>query len=1051
MIEKLRSCPLAGNTVFAVLPDGPLGKQMTTRYRSALLSATVLVAASAVCSAALAQTAPATQPKPPEEAVAPATVAPAAAAAPRSAETVVVTGSRIARSTFTSTAPITVITSESSSLAGQNNITEIIQNSPAASGSSQVNNSYTGFITEGGPGVNTIGLRGLGPGRTLVLLNGKRLPPAGTQGQVNAVDLNVIPSLAVDRTEVLRDGASAIYGSDAIGGVVNMVTRKNVNGLELSFSGVADPQGGGENFLVGALWGKTQDTWNFMVSAEYFELKELNVGDRDFAACTEDYVFDPATGARADFIDPKTGKFLCRGGLVVNAIQAQNGTLWGPDATATGPLIGRRPDATSIPGSSTLCTNAFGNVVTCNAALTVAGFRRLFWPRQGTTGIDPTIELERQQPSQLEEDIYSPVKRATIYATGAVDLPFLAGAEAFGELLVNRRESTQNGTANTTAFLTAAYPGNPFAAIGLGANLFIAVPYEFDQTVQTTQGIVGVRGSTGNGFGGFMRSGRWEMSLQSSVAEGEYLTQDVLDDRVLASANQTIVNGVRTCPSPAITGGPCLAIDFFSPAFLAGNYTDAEKNYLFTKQLGKTTYKQTIFEGTVSGDMFKLPAGNVAASFGVQYRDYSINDVPSAESRGGNTRIFSTAGITKGEDSVLELFTEIEVPLLKGKPLAEDLSLNLQGRYTDYDSYGESPTYKVSLNWQITPEVRARGGVGTSYRAPALFELYLSDSEYFLNPINDPCINWNDSNNAQVRSLCSAEGVPSGYLGRSSSITAVERGGKGFVEAETADTSTFGIVWRPKFADLQVALDYSSVEVNNQIAQYGARNILGLCYRGEAEFRYLCGQIKRDPVTKDITQVLDPYLNVSSIAQEELSLNIDYSLDLAFGTFSIASETTFQTRGDSKLLSTSDPSKFLGDIGFPEVVNRTQFQFKRKDWTYTWTARYVGPSSDLEDFLERYDENPTDAGGIYGFNGVPKALYKVETEAMVYHAVTVRYRSDNWTAVVGVTNLFDETPPAISTAPNGFTPTTPRLGNAPLTSQYDLNGRSVYLEVRRRF
>lgn len=1025
---------------------------MSNSFRGVLLGASSLVSTVLFSTLALAQAAPQTPASAPAAEPTPAEAAPAAKPVKPvpATEMIVVTGSRIVRSTFSSTAPITVITSESSSLAGQINITEIIQNSPAAAGSSQFNNSYTGFITQGGPGVNTIGLRGLGPGRTLVLLNGKRLPPAGTQGQVSAVDLNIIPALALDRTEVLRDGASAIYGSDAIGGVVNLITRKNVNGFEVSASGNGDVNGGGEELFVGGLWGQTKDTWNFMVSAEYFEQKELNFGDRDFSRCTQDYVFNPVNGERADFIDPKTGQILCRGGLVVNAVEAQNTTLWTP-SSATGLVIGRRPDATSITGSSTQCTNAFGFTVACNTALSVAGFSRLFYPRQGTLGIDPTIELERQQPSQLEEDLLSPVKRMTIFATGAVDLPFLTGAELFGELLINRREFTQNGTGNITAFLPASFPNNPFGAINLGANLFIAVPYEFNQTVQTVQGLAGLRGATGNGFGGFLRSGRWEATLQTSQAEGEYLTQDVLDDRVNAATEQTLVNGVRRCPSPVITGGTCLPIDFFGPTFLKGEYTQAEKDYLFTRQLGKTTYEQTILEATISGDVFKLPAGNVAASFGAQYRRYSINDVPSLESRGGNTRIFSTSGITKGKDSVLELFTEVEVPVLRGKPLAEDLTLNLQGRYTNYDSYGQNSTYKASVNWQITPEVRARGGVGTSYRAPALFELFLSDQTSFLAPSNDPCINWGESNNVQLRTLCAAQGVAADYLGRTSSIRAIGRGGKDILKEETADTSTIGLVWRPKFADLQVALDYSSVEVNNQIARYGPVNILNLCYRGQTQFSFLCGQITRGGPDRDITGVLNPFVNISSTTQRQLSLNIDYTLDLAFGEFRINSESTFVVAGEQKLFATSTPEKFLGDIGSPELVSSTQFQFNRKDWTFTWTTRYVGPTSDLTDFLERFDTNPTDAGDIYGFNGVPQALYKVDTEAVFYHAITVRYRSDNWTVIGGITNLFDEAPPAISTAPNGFTPTTDRLGTAPLTSQYGLNGRSLSFEVRRRF
>ena len=225
-------------------------------------------------------------------------------------EALVVTGSRIKRSEFSSAAPVQVITAEQSSLEGLVDTTEILQQSTVASGSFQWNNQLTGFITSGGPGGNSVSLRGLGEQRTLVLLNGRRAGPAGVSGRVGPFDLNVIPSSLIERVEILKDGASSIYGSDAVAGVVNLITKTNLDGFEMNVYGNQSFEGGGEQFRINGAWGTTFDRGYLNAALDYYELKELTRGDRDDTGCAADYLVNPATGARVDHLG-LDGQYKC--------------------------------------------------------------------------------------------------------------------------------------------------------------------------------------------------------------------------------------------------------------------------------------------------------------------------------------------------------------------------------------------------------------------------------------------------------------------------------------------------------------------------------------------------------------------------------------------------------------------------------------------------------------------------------------------------------------------------------------------------------------------
>ena len=228
---------------------------------------------------------------------------------------VVVVGSRIRRDNFNAPSPTQVVTREEATLQGFASTTEALQSTAVTGGTSQINNSYGGYVTNGGPGANTIGLRGMGPSRTLVLLNGRRVSPAGSRGSVGSADLNVLPTAMIDRVEVLRDGASSVYGSDAVAGVVNIQTRKNFEGLifEAQRNQPVDADGAGGSSRYSLTAGARGDRWRAAGSIERYERDELTLRDRAFTRCQTDGYIDRKTGGSLDYVDPITGQDLPEG------------------------------------------------------------------------------------------------------------------------------------------------------------------------------------------------------------------------------------------------------------------------------------------------------------------------------------------------------------------------------------------------------------------------------------------------------------------------------------------------------------------------------------------------------------------------------------------------------------------------------------------------------------------------------------------------------------------------------------------------------------------
>ncbi len=966
---------------------------------------------------------------------------------------IVVTGSRIRRTEYSSTQPVQIITAEESVLEGLVDTSEILQGSTIANTAGQINNYFTGYVTTGGPGVNTLSLRGLGANRTLVLLNGRRAGPAGARGTVGPTDLNVIPSALIERVEILTDGASSIYGSDAIAGVVNIITKTNYDGANVT-GYVSQPfESGGEEYSFSANYGKSFDRGYFSVGGEYYERKALLFGDRDSFACPQQVVYlDPDLKIRGDVVDPATGDYKC------TSTAGELHSLY-IDGGASG-AIDVRPVAGAIAGGGPLGCDLNGWQ---QVRVYMTGMGACALPTAAPAGYtsDQWTQVLREYYARgpLHSDRYnsrtavSPTTRSSVFAFGGFDLT--PKTEVFGELLLNRRESSQNSWRQLWAAMPSMHPMVPDELKQVTAPNGVVYPVSHveptlilnthqEQTVDYARAVAGIRGSIDIG-----RGWDWELAAQYSRSEAEYGSNFFYDDRVaattsfstmsqlMAGCNTTLLTTATACP----TGG----VDFFSADVVGrGEMRPQDRDFLIGYEVGKTTYEHQYIEGLVTGELFDLPAGSVGMALGFQIRKESLDDLPGEQERTGNYWGATAAGHTVGDDTVKEVFTEIEVPLLKDLPLFNSLTLNLSGRLSDYESYGDNSTYKVGLNWALTPEYRLRASTGTSFRAPALYELYLADQTSFAsqNAI-DPCRAWGLSTNELLRTNCAAAGIPEDHGTLvSSSAEITTGGGLGVLNPETAESTSIGFVWTPSFVNLNVAIDYYEVEIIDQVQNLTAASIVNGCYLSE-NFPNdpLCSLFVRNGPggaqdrPYEIISVASSYVNIARQLSRGLDLNARYSKEFSFGDLTLNARASYILEWESQLRTEAEAESYLDEIGSPDWVANLSARFDRGDWTFFWNT----------DIVDEVDNNRFYASNSGSFLGTP-VYYNRTVDTYLMHNFSVRKRFDKWDLQVGVRNLFDEDAGITSASGGGR-----GAGNVPLSSQYDYIGRRGFISISRNW
>ena len=1040
-----------------------------------------------------------------------------AAEAPSDVEEVVVTGSRLRRDTYTSIAPLQVITGQVSREVGLIDATDILQESTASSGQ-QIDLTFTGFVLDNGPGATTIDLRGLGANRTLVLINGRRVSPAGVEGAPVAADISLVPSSLVQQYDLLLDGASSIYGSDAIAGVVNVIMRKDFDGLEFeAYSQVPDHSSGIENTLS-VVWGKNFDRGFIGLGAEWQDSEAVALDDRPWTAgCDRHAEIDEFGQVRTQDLGNQNTLGMawdgCRQGLLARRVFIDDGLAgsvyytpgtsnggwpefsesslfgFGVDGDGDGQtdltfrdydLNGKTQNAHLFPEHEQQSVMAYGEYTFAGEANFTPYFEALYARRENFIDFGP-IQFFPAVPAGNPFNICNPA------AAGGVDCGL-----AWDALMNNPNFVNQ---------VLAAFGCDPSA----GGSC--------DQTVGAlgpllTQPIVSVRDDRNTNtvevdqlrfVGGFRADlpfidfgsiSDWSMDLAGVVSKstGTSNRLGIRGDRVdlalgwFSSTNTPCENdlGVELASD---TAPGCVPVNMFAPSLypegVVGDFaTAAERDYLFDSRDFETEYEQTLISYYMSGTLFELPAGAVAAGIGFDHRTDEIKSIPDEVARDGLFFGFFSDGGAVGEKTTKEAFGEVELPLLANMPAAEQVTLNLSARWTDDEFYGSAWTNSYKLGWRPVESLLIRGTYGTSYRAPNLRELFLQDQTGFLS-LSDPCLIPDaaldeltgeyvpalDTREPHVLQNCLANGVdPTIAHNNGFNVYSIElaEGGALGLDEEESESWSGGFAWEQPFTEafgLNLSVTYYSIDIENTIIEPSGQFIINDCYTNPAGNSPFCDRIERDlsDPTNPLIQFIDQgFINRDNEAARGVDLNVTF--DTTFTAFERPIDLSIDFRANRQLERSTlfvdengsqVEEQFKGEFGFPDWKFRNGVRFDMDKWRLTWETNYIGS-------VEQ------DALGIDAFGNIlgdpalsdtclGPALGDVNCRDIGFaddyflHHMSLYYYGDVWTFGGGVRNLFDEEPPFVDGTE------ILAINNTPIGYGYDLRGRTFFLNVGASF
>jgi iron complex outermembrane receptor protein len=993
--------------------------------------------------------------------------------------TILVTGSRIRRSEVNSASPLQIIDPVISRRSGLNETAEIIQNSSIASGSSQINSaiSVNAQGVNGGPGAQTVSLRGLGAERTLVLLNSRRAGPSGTRGGVSSFDLGVLPAAIIESVEILKDGASSVYGSDAIAGVVNILTKRDTDGIEIE-GFVSQPfEDGGEEYSVSAAWGHDFGNGHLLFSGEYYRQEILRRRDRDFLDCDYDYLFRSETSdERVDLIDPRTGSEWCDGVTWGHVWAYYSGNLPDSPVTLLQYNYGNDNLQNYIPGLAPATQP--GDLIAPDG----------WFPVSYQTAASNSV-VNNYHPFEQKSSVIPQTDRYTLYGQGSLEIG--DSIEVYGEGLFNRRETYHDTLSQFYNFgLTNLYapgdPDDPFPGFGGfgGEPQFLSptgILDNYDQQINVDyyRGVLGVRGDITDNIS-------FDVHGQYSRSNGKYFLDQILQDVITQQTNRAYGYGCAGQVTQ-ISNRECLQINWVDPRIMAGDFTPAEEAYFTETEMGQTIYTQKFVEAAISGELFELPAGAIGFAAGAVYRRDSIDDLPGHITYAENPdfdpslpeddnenpshvdNAFSndfSSGHTFGYSITKEAFAEVEVPIFRDQPFAESFTIAAAGRVTNVKATGTAAnlsdssngnfTYSLKANWQVTDWLRLRGTYGTSYRAPALFEQFLAAQVSGVRQSTvDPCVRWAESLaettiSDRVAANCAAAGIPEDHTGAGLPALVYSSGGIGVLDPETSRAWTASIILTPRFeflpdTDIDLTVDYFDIEVKDEISQLAAYSILYNCYDAEdypnSEF---CTFFERgaDGNPNNVSRIDRKFINVDVQQNRGFDFTLRATHDLgSAGRISLLGQATLQTK--DSITTLGDLEDLNGEVGDPKFTADINAVWDIDDWSLFYGIDLIGKSDSRPDFLE---DNGTlcttspDFIPVYGGD----YCFRPYTKTVVYHNVSVTKEFlDRFQITAGISNLLDTRPPEVS----GVT----EIGSSPFVSQYDWLGRRLFVNFGAKF
>lgn len=935
--------------------------------------------------------APATEPAVAEPAEAEPAVAEFAEAEVAEGEiaTITVVGSRIKRRTIATAAPVSVIDGEDMLAVGRPSVAEILQRLPSSA------NAINLQFNNGGNGAARVNLRSLGAPRTLVLVNGRRFV-AGGDGADASVDLNVIPASIIDRIEVLKDGGSAVYGSDAIAGVVNIITKKDFTGVEANAYDSITQRGDGRVFQVDLTTGVGSDDGrsNMLFTVQFLDQQPIFAGERDFSRTQRLFDFD-----------------------AFDAAGRPNGSVT-PFLSAVGSSIvpgGRILDRTGAPG------NAAWDALGCQRLACQNGSEAVGDVGQGWRLSGGDEDLYNFQP---ENYLSTPYQRVSLYALGNHRFSDYVGL--FFEGSFTRRESQvvlaaepfQSALEGLTVSAQNRY--NPFGRDfdDVRRRMVEAGNRVFTSEGTTARVVVGLQGD----LPGVLTGWSWEAYLNYGRTDTITLGTGRLNRTRLASA---------LGPDSGCTGD-CVPLDLFSGP---GGITQQMVDYISYVGVDRGFSEQHVAAADVSGPLFYLWAEDpVAASLGYEYRREEGADIPDPLTAGGDST-GNKRELTAGSYDMNAVYAEIVAPLMSNRPAVESLELSAAARLT---SFANSATYKLGLRYNPMNWFAMRGTVTTAFRTPSVAELYQGQADSIPN-VSDPCSTIRGNlDNPTVAANCAADGYAAGVPDDSVQLRS-RIGGSPDLEPETADTFTLGLVLEDQLVKgLTASIDYYEIEIDQAIESVGAGIILASCYQQDASNRRFCDRIQRDGAGF-ITRIVDLESNVGGFRAEGIDLGLKYrSPGFGFGRLGAGIDGTLLL-DLTQIQADGFEQSYVGN--YDQAAGSTPGANPRYRLSafLRWALDPFNAGVNFR-YLPSFDECE---GGACKVDSVERPIQRTVDDYFymdVFAGVNLRSSYGTTSLTVGMNNATDATPPYIA---NGF------LAESDAAT-YDYAGRSFYLRLTQQ-
>ncbi len=957
---------------------------------------------------------------------------PTAESGPREAktthlDTIEVTGSRIRRSAYETAQPVAVITREDLQRSGLTDITEILRNVTAAG-----NNSLT--AAQGrfslSMGETNLDLRNLGATHTLLLVNGRRWVTGLNQTQTSVSDYNTIPTAIIERVEILKDGASAIYGSDAIGGVINVITRKDFDGGEFSYHlGQFYEQRDGTNQQASASWGMNRPDTNFFANLSYTDQIVAPNENRSITA-------SPNAGPTRNSI--VTENALLRF-VELDSVRA---AYYGCPNLQAG-IAGGAAGGTPLGGPLMMTNILPAGLVLCDLTL-----------NQGATGGSGNPQdyhqIDRTNPTDTynrfaDGTLKQPNERIALFTqlehrlSDAIHLNF--------EALYNKRKSVsvgQNaylgggnldgGPQGYLAYISAANPNNPFAQdigwdstcgpSGVGA----------DPRGQSCTGVGDGSGAwairqgpglnnnnsfaavdtlrLGGGASGdldlLQRLVHWEAGYLYSRSKIEEITPLVHYERAARALGNP---GAEPCD------GDCAPLNVFQGA---AGLTQAAVDYIVVDAWQRNRTQQDIAYLNLSSELVTLDwlAAPIAFAIGGEFRrDEYTSDVDPAIQEG--LIRYNTLKPLQGRTYAREAYMEVGIPLLKDRAFATSLSLELAGRYSYYPRIGKVTTGKAGLSWQPVEDLLLRSTYSTGFRAPNVGELYLNPSQSF-DPITDPCAD--PGSNTTADQNCLADGNPGGGTGSTATTPYDLWQGNLDLQPETSTNLTYGLVYSPYWAEsFNFSVDFYKIRIDDYITIGQGQFFLDSCYK--ADTRNYCEYINRDGAGT-LQYVDTPYFNLAAVETAGIDFGVDLGLPMpaAAGILKLNLEASYLSQFDSispqpgqEDLVKNEVGRVQGQFsGFPRWKAAGYLSWQLERFSASWSTRMAyhmtEPCGDFFPTPSLKDLGLCSHPDKVDEEGKPAPENRLRT--LFYHNLRLGYALPFYETniAVGINNILDQDP-----------------------------------------